>query len=664
MNSNRFIAMSGTIVALTLSASASAQTITTDLSAYSTGDSLVATWSGVDSGIETFIAIGRPQDSDEIYLYWQGTPLADSGSRTFTHLPAGERFEMRVYLDNGLEVVARSAEFSVANSAGSTTLDADQSVYNPGDDMEFTWTGGPGYALDWLAVILEGSPEDAYLAWTYTDGDYDGSRNWSDLTYNAGVTVLPPFCYDALYMVNDMYDVAASDSFCVEMPPGSSTITTDAPEYTPATPVDVCWSDAPGNPLDWVGIAKRALSPIESYSYTDIYGNPLWVYTGGTVEGCLSTHTAEGSFTGDKILGNYAARGFADNTYLAFANQALFVVNFANGSAEPVFTSTLTTDKTVYFVGEPVAVTYSSLPGNDLDVLHLATTDFQIVPDGGGTTTANDPAFIADWSYMRGSTEGTESFYKILEPGTYSAWAMVDDKYDVIGQSDTFEVILDESLAPHVWSIPTCIFPGTPDLFVAYDNILLGGEAWIGIFDAGSPADAFSLVWSWMGEAESGSGVLPTDFLAEGTYEIRILDGDREIAVQSTLVVSAECPVSTVTRDRDFYQVGDTITASFSDFNGHEDEMVGYQQVGLDPVFDPYEASGSTGSAISGAVEFVASTPGTYLARGFMEWSKFVTAESAEFIICPIGQVPDCNGVCTNEGLIDPFECDTGVDTL
>lgn len=660
----------GIVSAIALSASgvAQAQTISSDKSDYEIGELLTATYADITgTGFESFVAIARTDDPDDLYSYWIATPFDGDGAVVFDHLPLGQHQELRYYKDYGLEILARSAEFSVSLPLGvSTELTADKTTYTPSENPLFTWTNAPGYAYDWVHIVLDGTPSTSYLAWDYTDGLYDGSMTFDDMIHVDGVDELLPFCFDVRLGVNDSYtDIAAADDFCVELPPGSSTITTDANEYTPSEPVDVCWEDAPGNLLDWVGIAKRALSPVELYSYTDINGDPLWRYIDGVVDGCLSSHDDEGVFLTDKVLGNYAARGFADDSYLAFANQALFVVNFDDGIHAPDSSATITTDKALYFVGEPVVVTYSNMPGSASghDVLAVATTDFAVTATGPATWDANDPGFIAEWNYLRGAVSGVHTFYTVLDVGTYSVWGFEDDRYSVVGQSATFDVVLDELLAPHVWSIPTCIAPGTPELLIGYENILLGEDAWIGIFEAGSPADAFSLVWSWIGTSQEGEGLFPVDHIAEGEYDIRVLTEDREIAVQTTLIVSAECPTPVVTRDRDFYITGDTIVVDFDDFNGHEDERVGYILETADPDVDPYVESASTGSALSGTVEFTAGDPGIYVARGYMEWSKYVTATSEDFIICGVGMVPDCNGVCTPDFLIDPFECDSGDTT-
>jgi hypothetical protein len=63
---------------------------------------------------------------------------------------------------------------------------------------------------------------------------------------------------------------------------------------------------------------------------------------------------------------------------------------------------------------------------------------------------------------------------------------------------------------------------------------------------------------------------------------------------------------------------------------------------------------------VSGTVEFTAGDPGIYIVRGYMEWSDYVFENSEDFIICGVGMVPDCNGVCQPDWLVDPFECDSG----
>ncbi len=626
---------------------AAAQVVTTDESSYTTDDVAVVDYAFLSgTTLQTFIAIARTDMADDVYSWWLGAPFAVNGTVVFDHLPVGEHLEIRVYKDNGLEILVRSAEFSVEYGPGITPdVEADQAIYDPAEEMTFSWAGAPGYFHDWIGVSLAGSAPNSYIGFAYTEGDYEGDVTWSAMDHTAGVELLPPGDFEVRGYVNDLFDVFASETFSVELPADwTSTVAADRTLYTPSDPVEVCWTGAPGNPLDWVGIAKRALSPIELYSYVGIDGTPTWAYTDGLVEGCRTFET-------EKVLGQYAARAFMDNTYAAFANQDLFTVNFEPVNPAVPLAGSVSPDLLSYYSGQPIVATFSGLTGELTDV--LAVMDATEAPD--------DPNAVVWWTYLDGSDSGVETILEVLDEGTYVLRALHADSFSLLAESAAFDVVYDAELAPAVFSLPHCIAPGTPSLYVAYENVSLGTEAWVGIFEAGSPADAFSEVWAYVGSSPSGHGDFAVDHLLEGEYEIRLLNAARKIAASSPLTVSAACPVASVSVDKTWYTVGDLIEVSFSGLLGHPHENVGTLLSGLDPTTGLYSEVASTFSQPSGILELVAEV-GTYEVHAFLDPDGTSLATSSTFPVCRVGEVPDCEFDCVPDYLIPPFAClnDTG----
>lgn len=627
---------------------AQAQTVTADQPSYETGDVLVATYENISgAGVNTFIALARTDMSDDEYSWWHLIPFAIDGTIEFDHLPVGAHMELRIYKDGGLEIMARSPEFSVDYPSGITpSVTADRNNYAPGEDHLFTWTAAPGYYYDWLAVAIADTIAAEYVGYKYTEGDYDGVMTWSEMDHSAGgVDDLPPGDYEVRGYVNDEFDIWAYDEFAVALPDDwPSTVVADRNLYTPSESVSVCWTGAPGNPLDWVGIAKRALPSTELYSYTDVDGNPLWDYTDGLVDGCAS-------FTTTKELGQYAARAFENDTYVAFANQDLFTVNFepANPATPPQ--GSVSSDLTEYSTGEPIEATFDGLPGN--------TTDFIALAASGSST--SDPNEILWWEYTDGADAGSFTIYSLLEGGDFVLRAYAADAFTLLAESDPFTVVLDPDQLPKVYSIPVCIAPGTPELYIAYQNTIQGADAWVGIFDEGAPADAFSYVWSYVSGASEASAMFPVDTLAEGSYEIRLLNGRRSVAYSTPLTVDSACPTASISADQAWYTEGEPIVLSFSGLNAHPHEYVGLIFDGLDPTSGLYSESVSVYPDNSGTAVLTAAE-GIYRAHAFLDPDGSSLASTGVLPVCPPGQVPDCNYACVDDDLIPPFACtgDTG----
>ncbi len=654
------------LLALILSAPAFGQSLTTDALDYSRGETLTANWSGASPLTAfSFIAIADTDQPDGEWNFGEVIGFASSGEYTWDHIPQGCDLEIRVYRTEG-EVLLRSAPFDVDCGVRDATISTDSPTYFVGDDIEISWTNAAGYGLDWLATATTGSPDSSYLDFSYTDpvgysGPYDGSRLRSTFAYKA-IDNLPPGEYEARLMLNNGFDVQARSEFSVAVDPADpSTITTDRENYTPRTPVEVSWTEAPGELLDWTAIARRALPSTELSSYVDIYGDQTWQYTGGLVDG---SH----EYPQIKELGQYAARGFTDNTYVPFANQALFTVDFAPGGA-PVADAAISVDLVEYYKGQPIDVTFTSATGGPDDLLMLSDSTF--APD--------DPAGVAAWVYfdqagLTGSADGVHTFYEFLANGTYVARGMSGDSYTPMGASDVFAVVPNPDTLPAVWTNPTCVAPDAVGIDVFYINVATPpAGVWVGIWDEG--ADRYSFAYSWdyvpSGTPEGDgffwfSGAVGVDAtLPVGRYEVRLMNSSRRIGYTGFFDVNPACPDATVTADREFYQVGDRIEVSWTGMEDNPEYKVGVFDTALDDAVDDYNSEEFTFTAGSGLIEFDATDPGIYTANGFHQYSRAVVGQSDPFIVCPEGEVPDCTNTCTDETTVRPFECpDTGpVDT-
>ena len=657
------------------SSSALAQSVTTDSFSYTRGETLMATWSDLDDvGAFSYVALALSDASDTSHFDFFNMGSADSGSQLFGHLPAGCGLEMRVYANTtSFEVLYRSPAFDVdCDPAGyGTVIASSMEEYFSSDDPVFSWSDGPGYYYDWIGVAVAGASDSDYISWGYSSedfsGPYDGSMAYSDLSFK-GIEVLPPGNYEVRYHVNDSFEVAARADFRVVIDPdllASASVTTDAEFYTPRQAVEVSWDGAPGNPLDWTGLGLKRLPSIELSSYIDIYGASIWQYTDGVSAG---SHT----YTNIKELGQYAARGFVNNTYEPFANQAEFTVIFGEGG-DPVEDAIVSTEKDIYYKGEPIAVRFEGAVGDADDLLLIAHADED--PDV--------PGAVEDWVYfdqavdpttltsLEGLSTGEWTFYPFLAPGDYVARGMHADSFTPMGSSEVFTVIADPEQAPRVYTRPTCVEPSTTEITIGYENVSTPPNgAWIGLWPEGSDAYDFSLSWVYVPNGTpaaegflcfSGSLVDEADpelgcvegTLPEGRYELRVMNKQRRIGYVSYLDVSDDCPSATIETRLPFYQIGDDIDVEWSGMEANAEYMVGILPEGDTEAV----VSAFTDGAESGSMDFLAVSGGMHTAIGFHQWNDDVVAESDPFIVCPSGEVPDCDWVCRSEEEIMPFEC-------
>jgi hypothetical protein len=92
--------------------------------------------------------------------------------------------------------------------SGVYTLTASSNTVAPGDPLSVSWTASAGAALDWIALIRVGDPNNDNGWWDYTGGKASGTLTLSAPTQ--------PGQYEFRYLPNDGYvDVARSSMVTV-----------------------------------------------------------------------------------------------------------------------------------------------------------------------------------------------------------------------------------------------------------------------------------------------------------------------------------------------------------------------------------------------------------------------------------------------------------------
>jgi hypothetical protein len=198
-------------------------------------------------------------------------------------------------------------------------------------------------------------------------------------------------------------------------------ILTDHYTYLPGEPIVAAFSGGPGNPNDWIGVYPLGVEP-------GSVASTIWLYTDGTgsgdkglVEGAV---TFEGGLT---LAGDWVAYLLLDDGYTKLAQVGLRVVDPSEAYVR--------LNKRGFTNGEPLSISFTNGPGNAKDWIGVYPENR--LPGNGtsllwkyvdGTTTGN-----------AGITENTIAFPSGLPVGSYIAYLLANDGYDIVA-SEPFVV--------------------------------------------------------------------------------------------------------------------------------------------------------------------------------------------------------------------------------
>ena len=92
-------------------------------------------------------------------------------------------------------------------------------AYLAGQPISVTFTNGPGNAKDWVGIYKEGQTPGgpSSTLWAYVDGTQSGNAAKTDgvLSFPTGLT--EPGLYVAHFLVNDTYDILASETCALDI---------------------------------------------------------------------------------------------------------------------------------------------------------------------------------------------------------------------------------------------------------------------------------------------------------------------------------------------------------------------------------------------------------------------------------------------------------------
>src|SRR5205085_2012372 len=147
--------------------------------------------------------------------------------------------------DDGPAEKSRSVGTWRAAATGPATVTTDATSYPFGTTIRVDWSGLPGNQHDWVALSQDGSSDESFVVFVYTNGQVSGSAVFSGLGTGTYVA--------RLFQDNSYTKLAESAAFSVGA--GSTApVTTDKSAYASTDPITVSWAGLPGNPRDWIAI--------------------------------------------------------------------------------------------------------------------------------------------------------------------------------------------------------------------------------------------------------------------------------------------------------------------------------------------------------------------------------------------------------------------------
>lgn len=187
---------------------------------------VTATWSSIFEPTSldwiALYPVGALDNAFIAYRYTDGTASGSTPLAVPANAAAGS-YELRLFSNNVYIKLATSNSFTVENPPPAT-LGASPGNVNAGDPATATWSAifSPT-ALDWIALYPAGAPNNAFIAWRYTDATAAGS---APLTVPMGTAA---GTYELRLFKNNVYTLlATSNTFTVgALPPALHFIEVD-----------------------------------------------------------------------------------------------------------------------------------------------------------------------------------------------------------------------------------------------------------------------------------------------------------------------------------------------------------------------------------------------------------------------------------------------------
>ncbi|WP_296150129.1 fibronectin type III domain-containing protein [uncultured Flavobacterium sp.] len=278
----------------------------------------------------------------------------------------------------------------------------------------------------------------------------------------------------------------------------------DTIAYLPNTPINVSFTDGPGNQRDWIALYKINQTPSGSSP------SQLWRYVNGQTSGTVT-------FPGLTTPGRYYATFLANDGYTELAGRKEFYVGAL---------VSLSSNSQTYASNAPVTLTYANGPqlANDwIGIYKVGQT-----PGGPAST---------QWRYV--TTPSGSLTFNGLADGYYFAEYFLQDGYSTVGNKVFFQV--GEQITQ--LAINKTIYNLNENIIATWTDAPGIVKDWLGIYHAGDDPNVDELVsFTYFEGVTEGTKVLPDDKLPTeaGDYFIVMFTNDSYNEVSNRISFAVE----------------------------------------------------------------------------------------------------------------------------
>jgi len=303
------------------------------------------------------------------------TPVS-SGSVTFASLAAG-CYTAALQNNNDI-VLATSSVFNVEASR-TATVSTDKSSYGAGESVVASFTNSLPTVTDWIGVYdCSNLDTTQYYDWTCGSSTCTTPLSSGSLTWE----LLPSGCYQCILHDNTDAIIAQSSQFNIadptlaptRAPTTSIAVTPNKLEYLQGEPIIINFVNVNPTTQDWIGLYECGLTDTVTTYYEFTCGSSS-----------CTTPLFSGSVTWSVLPNGCYTAVLADNTDAQIAFSSDFTVTAGN--------QYVSSDKTLYSVGEPIIVSWSVNFPTALDWIALydcaTQTNIQDYDFTGGTATGS-----------------------------------------------------------------------------------------------------------------------------------------------------------------------------------------------------------------------------------------------------------------------------------
>jgi len=372
------------------------RSLATDKAEYTEGETVMVTASGIGADwVGIYLKNDTVENGTDKSIYWYN--VADHNGAAFDitkgeknserqdlfGLPAGE-YKVVLCANGGYDVVSQ-VDITITKNAvpAERSLVTDKTEYTEGETVMVT---ASGIGADWVGIYLKNdmveNGTDKSIYW-YNVADHNGAS--FDITKGENNSErqdlfgLPAGEYKVVLCANGGYDVVSQVDITItkNTAPVERSLVTDKTEYKAGEPVMVT---ASGTGSDWVGIYLKddVVDSIANGGVESIYWYDVKDHNGESFDISKGKPNKTRSDLYDLPAGEYKVVLCEDGLYTV-AKQVDITIT---GNA-PVVEKTITTDKDVYEVGEPIMVTAT---GTAKDWAGIYLKNDGVDPDNGGKT--------------------------------------------------------------------------------------------------------------------------------------------------------------------------------------------------------------------------------------------------------------------------------------